>query len=214
LINPSKKLGAFGVALIGIPLIAIAIQVLLPMLISTDLVEKRVADVDTVEFRFKRWTVALQEGIKYPIFGIGLNNTRELFGHVLKSYFSSHNSFVTLFVELGAIGSLVYLAIVWSIVRMGLRLYQKGIHPRDRWRGIAVLAVMVAYQVSAVFITVLFTFGLGNVYIYVFMGGVAGLYGRYRLHPAADEMPGYHTLPLTSKHPPRVNSAVAPRAWI
>jgi O-antigen ligase len=204
LINPSKKLGTIGVALIGIPLLAIAIQVFIPLLIPTDRLEKRVADVKTVDFRFKRWTVALQEGVKSPIFGIGLNNTRELFGHVLNSYFSPHNSFVTLFAELGTIGSLVYLAIVGSIVRMGLRLYQKGIHPRDRWRGVAVLAVIVAYQVSAVFINVLFTYGLGNVYIYVFMGGMAGLYGRYRAHSTSgNKMPEYDPSLLASRRLPR-----------
>lgn len=193
-IPPAEKLGGVGVTLLGIPVMILAIAATIP----SEVLDRRVANTNTADFRLQRWIVAIEGGLKSPVFGIGMNNTRELYGQTLKNYFSSHNSFVSLFAELGIVGFLTYMAIVKSIVLMGLRLYRHGAYIRDRWRGISVVAAMVAFQVSGIFFAVFHSADLGNMYIFIFFGGVAGLYSRHYTH-ALDKS--------------RSESLVAPVGW-
>lgn len=107
--------------------------------------------------------------------------TRFLTYEGIRSYVSVHNSYLTLFAELGIVGLSFYLAMIASIIRMGVRLYRKGLRPQDRWRGVAVIAIMVAYLIPALFASKLHSPKPWNtILIYSFVGGIAGLYGRYR----------------------------------
>ena len=174
------------------------------LLSSSDAIEARVTNEGSVTWRLERWMIALREAVKYPIVGIGMNNTRELFGETTGTYFSSHNSFVTFLTELGAIGFLAYLVVVGSIVRLGLRLYRQGAHPQDQWRGIVVVAVMVAYQMCALFATLLHQGDLGALYVFVFCGGIAGLYGRHHAHDSGHGRSEGVQAPLVLPRPTRV----------
>jgi O-antigen ligase len=200
LINPSRKLGGIGVVLVAIPLMIIALQVL-P---SSEAVESRVSKTSSFSWRLERWMVGIQAGVKYPVGGIGLNNTRELFGEELGDYYGAHNGYVTLFAELGLPGFLIYLAIVGSIIRMGLSLYRKGAHPQDQWRGIIVVAAMVAFQTCAMFTQLINLAELGNIYVFILVGGVAGLYGRHYAHAIDDGGAEYIAAPLAVPYPTRV----------
>lgn len=180
LLGSSRKMGTIGLTLLFIALLGAGVSELR----SREFFEERVANPDTWNWRLARWEIALREGASNPIFGIGLNNLRDVYGKELRTYFTAHNSFVSFFAELGAAGLLAYLAIVASIARMGMRLYRLGPQSRDRWRGAAVLAVMAAYQVGAAAITYLYVYELSHIYVFVFVGAVAGLYTQNGLHPA------------------------------
>ena len=174
LTDRSRKLQTTGLALMLVPIAVIVFQA-----VRETPIETRVGNVGNVEWRLERWRLAIQEGIKNPIFGIGLNNTRDVFGPGTGNYAGSHNSFISFFAELGAIGLLAYLAIVASIIRMGFRLYRMGPDARTRWRGAAVIAIVAAYHVGALFYHYLAAVSLGKIYVYVFLGGIAGLYSRH-----------------------------------
>ena len=119
--------------------------------------------------------------------GVGFDNMRYLLeARVLtykdiKSYLSVHNSYLALFAELGIVGLSLYLAMIASIIRMGGRLYRKGLRPQDRWRGVAVIAIMIAHLIPALFASKLHIPQRWNtLLIYSFVGGIAGLYSRSR----------------------------------
>lgn len=199
LIGYPRKLAVIGAGLLLITVVAIGA----PQLVTEDLFDKRISDPGNAYGRLATWRVGIQVAIDYPIFGIGLNNSRAYLQEQgrkfmgVSSYTTLHNSLLSIFVELGAIGLLVYLAIVVSIIRMGMHLYSMGQHIRDRWRGIAIIAIMIAYQVPALFSLSLYIYDLGHIYVYVCLGGIAGLYGGPRAVQAPSLIP----------HPPRPMNA-------
>ncbi len=62
-----------GVMLVMIPAGFIAAQKLMP----SSLVEERIGETNNVNGRLETWRIAVREGLKAPILGIGLNNTRD-----------------------------------------------------------------------------------------------------------------------------------------
>lgn len=144
--------------------------------------ERRVGNLPNIYGRFATWSAAIQEGIKDPIFGIGLNNLRNFLAESTarfgdeRSYSTVHNSFLAIFTELGVIGLITYMGIAVSIIRKGFNLYRTGLHARDRWRGVALIALMAAYLTPALFANTIYTLTpLHHLYTYVFAGAVAGL---------------------------------------
>jgi O-antigen ligase len=184
MIGISRKMITWGLFLLLLPMATALILALTP----SEIIEGRVVGESTVYGRIATWTALLQAGAKSPLFGIGLNNSRnvlydtKLQFHGLNRYKSVHNSYLALFVEQGIIGLFAYLAIVTCIMRMGMSLYRKGSQPRERWWGVIVVAVMIAYLVPALFESKLHTpNAMLSVYVYALVGGVAGLYGRHRV---------------------------------
>jgi len=177
-----------------IPVVVIGLYVLMPK----EIIEERLINLPNVEGRLATWGLITKEVRKAPVFGVGLHNTRDIlrktkgsFGKA-ESFTSPHNSYLSLLVELGIVGLLAYLAIVASIIRMGLRLYREGAHYRDRWRGLTIIAIMVAYHVPSLFEHLIYHANLMHVYVYVVVGAIAGPYSNSRSVPAPNGSPGYH----------------------
>jgi hypothetical protein len=62
---------------------------------------------------------------------------------------------------------------------MGARLYITGPQNQERWWGVAIIAIMVAYQTPALFANTLYLPDpLYHLYVYVVLGGITGLYGQ------------------------------------
>jgi len=97
------------------------------------------------------------------------------------NYHSPHNILLSMIAELGIAGLVAYLAVVVAIIKMALRLYRTGPRLQDRWRGVALLAVMVAYLTPSMFAHLLAFTGLIHIYVYIFAGALAGIYGRDQL---------------------------------
>lgn len=182
--NMSLKLIAAGLMLILLPTIPIFILALTP----EEIITGRMVGADSVYGRIATWTVLLQEGLKSPILGIGLNNSRNVLYNTeleiqgIQRYKSAHNSYLAFFVEQGVVGLLTYLAIVTCIMRMGFRLYNRGgSRSRERWWGVVVVAVMIAYLTPAMFGGKLHTpNALLGAYVFALLGGLAGVYGQPR----------------------------------
>lgn len=183
LMNPEKKLGWTGIALILVAAVGFSLFAFVPV----EVMEGRIAHTDSVDWRFRRWEVAAQQGIENPIFGIGLLNLRDVLYREVGSYRGTHNVFLTMFAELGLSGLLAYLAVMASLIGMGLTLYRKGSRRQDCWRGVAIIAVMIAHLTPALFAGTITATGVMLVYVYVFAGGIAGLYSQ----PMQVRIPGY-----------------------
>jgi len=183
LLNFSRKIIVIGLVLTLLPILATGIQALTP----EDVVEERAGNSKTIYGRLATWQITIEEGLQHPVFGIGFDNMRYVLGtrtltyEDVTSYISVHNSYLALFAELGVVGLSIYLAMIASIIRMGVRLYRKGLRPQDRWRGVAVIAIMVAHLIPALFASKLHLPKPWNtILVYSFVGGIAGLYSRYR----------------------------------
>jgi len=173
------KLLIFGLALLLLPVTVLGVQEFL----GAEEVYSRVANTRTIYSRFETYRVMTGEMFRNPMFGIGLNNIRDvlfekrhMMSSGIRSYYVSHNSYLSLLVELGVVGIVGYLGIMATIFRTGLQVFRMGKHARDRWRGIAVIAIMLAYLVPAAFDTTLYQTWVPHVYVFVYFGAIAGLY--------------------------------------
>jgi O-antigen ligase len=181
LLNRSMKFALIGVALVLSAMMSFGIE------IFAETLESRIANLHTIYGRIATWTVAIESGLKSPIFGIGLNNLREVLAtniaefEGVRNFPRVHNSYLAILAEQGIVGLFLYLAMVVSMMRVGMGLYRAGFEPRDVWRGVAVLAIMAAYFLPAMFAaTIHVHIPLTHVFVYAFCGAVAGRYGQVR----------------------------------
>jgi O-antigen ligase len=134
--------------------------------------------------RLATYARVIEAGGENPIFGIGLNNLRN---YLYESYLrrqtlgTPHNSYLSIFAELGAVALLAYVAIMWSIYKTGLKIFREERNLRDRWRGVALVAMLAAYLVPGMFTHLAYHSALLHIYLFVCAGAVAGRYGLPRL---------------------------------
>jgi hypothetical protein len=177
-----SKIAVAGLLFLMVPILALALYELTP----DEIVEARIRRESTVYSRLGAWQNIAEEFSKAPVFGIGLNNLRDVL-HVTRTYVEgvksethAHNSPLSIGAELGVAGFLVFAALAGSILLSGLNLYRKGPDVRARWRGIAVMAVVCSYFVGSIFANTLYIPAVSHVYVYLLVGGIVGLYGRQR----------------------------------
>ena len=181
----SRQLAVIGLMLLLIPVVFISTQTS----IFKETVGARLERESTVYARFGAWEITLGEAFKKPLFGIGLNNLRDVLAQSrirfegVKSETHHHNSFLAFFAELGVIGLFAYLMMAGTIIMRGLTLYCRATHPHDRWWGISVVALMAAYLVPALTSSLLHIPAASHVYVFVCIGAIAGLSGRRPLKP-------------------------------
>jgi O-antigen ligase len=179
LTSPVRKYAMVGLILIFLAVATLGLQTPALQTIAEQRVTQRVG---TVYSRFGAWILVIQEISKAPLFGIGLNDLRFVLGttHVAfmsgQSETSAHNSYLSLFAELGIVGLLTYLAIVITMIQMGLKLYRHGSAARDRWRGVTIVGIMMAYLVPALFGNTFYLKNVSHLYVYAYLGAIAGLY--------------------------------------
>lgn len=182
LIMARRKILIAGLVLSLFPIAFMGLQEAL----SVEDVVGRVGRTGNIYGRLATYQIMVEEWSRKPLFGIGLNNVRDLLAereislYGVRSFRFSHNSYLSLATEVGVIGFLAYLAIVASILGMGLRVFRMGKHTRDRWRGIGVIAIMVAYLIPPLSDSTLYRTWVSHVYVFVFAGAVSGVYQMRR----------------------------------
>jgi hypothetical protein len=183
LVGLRPKIAVAGLLLLLAPILALGAYEFTPR----EIVESRVVRSHTVYSRLGAWQRMVEEGLESPIFGIGLNNLRNVLAEdriTLEGVVSEnnpHNSLLSIFAELGFVGLLVYSLIVTTLLRIGVNLYRRGSNSLHRWHGITVICVLVAYLVPSFFVNAMYITAVCHVYVYVYVGAVAGLCSRARL---------------------------------
>jgi O-antigen ligase len=181
----SRQLAIIGLMLLLIPVVLISTQTS----IFKETVGARLARENTVYARFGAWEVTLREAFKQPVFGIGLNNLRDVLAQSriqfegVKSETHHHNSFLAFFAELGVVGLFAYMMVVGTILFTGLTLYRRGAYPYDRWLGISIIASMAAYLVPALTSSLLHLPAVSHIYVFACIGAITGFCGRRLPHP-------------------------------
>jgi O-antigen ligase len=178
----SRKLICISLILLMVPVGVLGLQAAL----TENVLENRVAKTSTFFARWASWNILVEETLKQPIFGIGLNNSRDvlqenrrlsLYADV-KSLTTPHNGFLAIFAELGVVGLVAYAAIIICMARLGLRLYRSGRAVQARWGGIAILALLVAYYMPVLTENILHAPELSHVYVFACVGAIVGCYAK------------------------------------
>jgi O-antigen ligase len=179
----STKIFAVGVIL----LFLCAMTVTAPLILPEDLLTKRIGNTTNIYARIGAWLLILNEGLSQPVLGIGLHNLRHFLDMADLSGWSNglvrtaHNSFLALTTELGIVGLLMYAAVILSIGYTGLSLYRRGATTQDKWRGVALTSILIAYLMPAMFANTLYIdTPLHHVYVYAYAGAIAALHNRRR----------------------------------
>ena len=119
---------------------------------------------------------------------MGIHNLRYLLaetnfspwgGHIVAT---AHNSFLAITAELGITGLLIYFMVILSLLRTGLYQYRRGMNTQAKWRGVAVVSILIAYLTPAMFAnTVYLDVPLHHVYAYAYIGAIAGIYNHRQI---------------------------------
>jgi O-antigen ligase len=176
LLTQRQKVAAFGLGVGLLPIIFLGVL----ELAQTELLSARISNFSTIERRLTTWMSVVEAGSKSPVVGIGLNNLRNfLHASTLRGETMStpHNSYLSIFAELGAFAIFAYLAIMWSIYKTGLQIFRTERGINDRWRGLGLVAMLTAYLVPNLFTHLAYSPALLHVYLFVCAGAVAGRYG-------------------------------------
>lgn len=159
-------IGALGVLLvsgrsralgIGAAVTAVlAIVAIWPQLSSSELYESRIANRVNVQGRSDIEDISLRAAAKKPVFGWGYGQFEEAKVEAARGFTprvqgsletTSHNGFLTILVEFGALGLLFYLA-PWVVIMIaGARAVRLG--AVEPWFGAACLSALVVIAVAA-----------------------------------------------------------------
>jgi O-antigen ligase len=193
LIDFPRKLATASLLLLLVPILSAGWQALVP----EQVVEDRLSQPKNVYARLAAWHATLQVFFENPILGIGLNDSRGFLElravtfEGVKNLRSVHNSYLAMVAELGILGLAAYLAVVLSLMHAGYALYRDGPELRDRWRGVAVVCMFMAYLITAVFSGLLYMPAVVHTYLFAYAGAVAGFYGNrgkaYLMNSAAHQ---------------------------
>jgi O-antigen ligase len=177
LLHVSQRLRLLSLVLLLVPIVLLSLSVFIP----SHVVEERLGESGTVQARFATWQLAIHEGLKQPLLGIGLNNLRDILGAAvlrmptLRNLTAPHNCYLSILVELGVVGLFAYLMLIVSLLRTGIRLYRTGSTAQTQWRGIAILFLLTAHFIPAFFSTILYNPVVSHVYVFACIGAIAGL---------------------------------------
>jgi O-antigen ligase len=147
---------------------------------------ERLQDTDTVYYRFNLWGAALRLALAHPLLGVGFFNfgtamtgIEQGFGSLLPGLpdvegggamgVATHNTFLTLLVEFGAVGFVLYAVVFVTIVqRAKTNMYLLWGRPGRAW----VFGFTILYLINAQFAS---AFEAATSYLFFgFLGAMAG----------------------------------------
>lgn len=114
---------------------------------------------ETIDYRWVNYRADVEMIKANPIFGIGWGNfrtewpkyARPVAGVDFKELTDgNHNTFLGLLAEVGPIGTLLYLLILYNMLRIGLRVFRRG-GEREREFALILLLVVGSYVIEANF---------------------------------------------------------------
>jgi O-antigen ligase len=179
LLHVSQRLRLISLVFLLVPIVLLSVLALTP----SQVVEERLGDEGTIQERLTTWRIVLHAGLEQPLFGIGLNDLRYVLGRAVLQYWredfrflrTTHNSYISILVELGVVGFLVYCMLIVSLIHRGVKLYRMGLTIQERWRGVAILGILTAHFTPFFFSNILYNWTVSHVYVFVCLGAIVGL---------------------------------------
>jgi O-antigen ligase len=185
-----QKLAIVGLIIGLLPIVLIGTQELL----QTSLLGERASKVETIETRIRTYALVAEAAGKNPLFGIGLNNVRDylreqsafVHGKILGT---AHNSYLAILAELGIFSLLAYLGIMWSMYRVGFRIFCMKGDFTARSRGMGAMAMLTAYLVPGLFTHLVYGQLFAHIYLFACLGAIVGRYGSPQLRTTRIPVP-------------------------
>jgi O-antigen ligase len=134
--------------------------------------------------RFNRWDMAVRAIQAKPLIGHGFGQELPYLTQI-GGEGVAHNDYMTAWLELGAGGLLLFLAVVFQFIRAGWRLYREA---RFQRQGALILAVMLALCLDSLALPTLYWEKLSTIALSL-AAAVVGLCERRDLDIAVDEVP-------------------------
>ena len=124
----------------------------LVLLWTVPLFRERLSDPGSTQWRLELWQGAvsliwppLAGGVRQALLGRGLATSPWHINQVLPRITSPpHNDYLKVTIEMGALGLLAYGAWLWATLRHAWRAYRQARERAIAWRGLALLAIVVA----------------------------------------------------------------------
>lgn len=134
------------------------------------------------EFRVDIWRTTLRMARDYPLTGVGLHNTIELYDRykdpdaIESQVPHAHNNYIQLVVERGIIGFLAFAYFIFALFRLFIRGYRHARAPTTRAVNLAGIGVMSGFMVGGFFE---YTFGDYEIMAIIYaLAAVATVIGR------------------------------------
>lgn len=114
-ITRKRGLGKLTFALLALAILAVPF---IATLQSSDFYDQRIANIETIEFRFERFGIAWSFFKENPLFGMGFRNFRTLTGTS-----GQHNQILAYLSEMGIIGASLYVALLFMLLYHAVKRY-------------------------------------------------------------------------------------------
>jgi O-antigen ligase len=164
---------------------AIACMAVVLLVAAGGMAGERLQDSGTVYYRFNLWGAAVRLTVAHPLFGVGFFNfgsemtgVEQGFGSVnlgrdVEEGVASHNTLLTVVVEFGVVGLLLYAMAAYKLFqRARSNIAQNWGRSGAAW----VVAFTIVYLVNAQFVSAFE--GTANITFFGFLGVIAGM--QYR----------------------------------
>jgi len=115
-ITRKRGLGKLTFALLALAILAVPF---IATLQSSDFYGQRIANIETIEFRLERFSIAWSFFKENPIFGIGFRNFHPLTGTT-----GQHNQILAFLSETGIIGASLYVALLFMLLYHAVKRYK------------------------------------------------------------------------------------------
>ena len=109
------------------------------------------------EFRVDIWRTTLRIARDYPLTGVGLHNTIELYDHykdadaIESRVPHAHNNYIQLIVERGVVGFAAFAYFIYVLCALFLRTYRRARAPATRVLALAGIGAMAGFLVAGFF---------------------------------------------------------------
>jgi hypothetical protein len=169
LIRQFQRVGWLGGGMAALPVVLLALSLSVP----ETAIETRVLTTSTVEWRYERWLVTVEQGMQNPYFGVGFKNLQDVLLYQIGTGHTAHNFILSIFAELGGAGLFAFLIVTISLILTGVGLYKRGESVQARWRGVVFIAIIIGTLTPSFFANTVEAANVSLIYQYVFLGGMA-----------------------------------------
>ncbi len=101
-------------------------------------------------WRIRMWMLSFNYFLQNPVFGLGFGNYIFVYHKMMELYMAAHNDYLRILVETGMVGFSCFIWMLWSLLKMGIKAYQKWDNSYYQHICLGFLALWVAYVVMSI----------------------------------------------------------------
>jgi len=106
--------------------------------------------LDTLGWRIMVWTINFKEFLKNPITGYGIGSAEIIAQKRLGDMVAPHNDYLRLMIELGLAGLIIFLTIIFSLIRFFLCKYKTNFKEKEKILALGMLVLILDSSVISI----------------------------------------------------------------